>query len=819
MADGLCTFKTSRINLVDLAGSERQKLTGAAGERLKEAGNINRSLSQLGNLINILAEVSQTGKQRHIPYRDSKLTFLLQESLGGNAKLAMVCAISPAQSCKNETFSTLRFAQRAKAIKNKAVVNEEVQEDVKYLRGVIRQLKDELFRIKANGNTLSGSSGCHLTGQDIRRSMNILKLSLRHPTSLSPFDDDSDEEMEVDEDAIESLCTEASQHLSAIEDNEGNTEGNSESMIRSTHCLVDSDINMEEGTSEKTHEPEFRENLAASLHRGLEIIDGLRKSSALRRSAFKFSYKTADLKAILPSIKVDVGVQASISDNRALRESLKALLCSNCMNEIYTVVSHGNDNSNMQLVPIDVPEDKTKLVPRAVEKVLAGSFRREIALEELCSKQASEIMQLNRLVQQYKHERECNAIIAQTREDKILRLEGLMDGVLSPEELMHEEFESLAQEYNILKEKYVNHPELLRAKVELKRCEEELEQYRNFFELGEREVLLEEIQDLRYQLHCYVDSSTKTVQKNEELLLKYSCEPESSIVLATIPESEESSDEKFEKERLRWTEAESKWITLTDELKTELQKIRLLAEKLKQELDTEKKCAEDLSEAMRLAMEGHARMLEQYADLEEKHMQLLARHRKMQDGIEDVKKAAAKAGVRGTESRFINSLAAEISALKIQREREREHLRNENRILKSQLQDTAEAVQAAGELLARLKDAEEAVAAAQKRAAAAERETQKAHKDMDALKRKHEDMMNTHTRFPAEPHSTDDALPPSCHQGNTSIAKYDTEEVETVNDEQWRDEFKVFYDNEGEDDLLKLETPASWFSGYDRCNI
>ncbi|KAI7738949.1 hypothetical protein M8C21_007338, partial [Ambrosia artemisiifolia] len=104
--DGLSSLKTSRINLVDLAGSERQKLTGAAGERLKEAGNINRSLSQLGNLINILAEVSQSGKQRHIPYRDSKLTFLLQESLGGNAKLAMVCAVSPAQSCKSETLST-----------------------------------------------------------------------------------------------------------------------------------------------------------------------------------------------------------------------------------------------------------------------------------------------------------------------------------------------------------------------------------------------------------------------------------------------------------------------------------------------------------------------------------------------------------------------------------------------------------------------------------------------------------------------------------------------------------------------------------------
>ncbi|KAI3917831.1 hypothetical protein MKW92_006586 [Papaver armeniacum] len=101
ISEGLSSCKTSRINLVDLAGSEKQKLTGAAGERLKESGNINRSLSQLGNVINILADVSQTGKQRHIPYRDSRLTFLLQESLGGNARLAMICAISPYKGRKS----------------------------------------------------------------------------------------------------------------------------------------------------------------------------------------------------------------------------------------------------------------------------------------------------------------------------------------------------------------------------------------------------------------------------------------------------------------------------------------------------------------------------------------------------------------------------------------------------------------------------------------------------------------------------------------------------------------------------------------------
>ncbi|KAH7307152.1 hypothetical protein KP509_22G048200 [Ceratopteris richardii] len=222
MSDGISSVRTSRMNLVDLAGSERQKLTGAGGDRLREAGNINRSLSQLGNVINILAEVSQSGKPRHIPYRDSRLTFLLQESLGGNAKLAIICAISPASSCKNETLSTLRFAQRAKAIQNKAIVNEETEDDVKILREQIRQLKDELMRMKSN-ETMSGGAGCYSTSWNARRSYNLLRMSLSRPLTLPHTDTDSDEEMEIDEDAVEGsndlsfLSTQAQSLVRALE--------------------------------------------------------------------------------------------------------------------------------------------------------------------------------------------------------------------------------------------------------------------------------------------------------------------------------------------------------------------------------------------------------------------------------------------------------------------------------------------------------------------------------------------------------------------------------------------------------------------------
>lgn len=248
----------------------------------------------------------------------------------------------------------------------------------------------------------------------------------------------------------------------------------------------------------------------------------------------------------------------------------------------------------------------------------------------------------------------------------------------------------------------------------MKRVQKELDGYRNFFDMGERDVLMEEIQDLRTQLQYYIDSSSASNRKFSPLLhLMHSIEP-ISAPLNTISElPEENVNEKIEQERLLWLEAESKWISLSEELRIELETSRSLAEKRKLELDSEKKCAEELKEALQTAMQGHARILEQYAELQEKHIALLARHRKISDGIADVKRAAAKAGVRGAESKFIDSLAAEISTLKAEREKERRYWRDENKGLQAQLRDTAEAVQAAGELLVRLKEAEEAAAIAQ----------------------------------------------------------------------------------------------------------
>jgi centromeric protein E len=120
-------FRCSYLNLVDLAGSERTKDTGATGARLKEAGNINLSLSCLSNIIRALSEqASQRGKNKkpvHLPFRDSKLTQILQPSLGGNSRTAFICTVTLAAKFYEDTKGTLAFADRAKKVKNKPVKN------------------------------------------------------------------------------------------------------------------------------------------------------------------------------------------------------------------------------------------------------------------------------------------------------------------------------------------------------------------------------------------------------------------------------------------------------------------------------------------------------------------------------------------------------------------------------------------------------------------------------------------------------------------------------------------------------------------------
>lgn len=138
--EGSKQVKVGKLNLVDLAGSESVRITGATGERLEESKKINQSLSCLGNVIAALTDVKP---RSHIPYRDSKLTRLLKDSLGGNCKTTMMMMVSPAPEAFSETASTLKFGMRAKKIKNDARINEDVDQ-----RALLRKYETELRKLK-----------------------------------------------------------------------------------------------------------------------------------------------------------------------------------------------------------------------------------------------------------------------------------------------------------------------------------------------------------------------------------------------------------------------------------------------------------------------------------------------------------------------------------------------------------------------------------------------------------------------------------------------------------------------------------------------
>jgi len=1003
VGEGLSSVRSSRMNLVDLAGSERQKQTGAAGDRLKEAGNINKSLSQLGNVINILAEVAQSGKQRHIPYRDSRLTFLLQESLGGNAKLAMICAVSPASSCKSETLGTLRFAQRAKAMQNKAVINEEKANDVNLLREQIRQLKDELTRMKMNSSQPAGNGSGYSNSWNARRSYNLLRLSLGHPMTFPIVDsDDNDEEMEIDDETVDSERvrspavvtmedmtmehTELSNSMEVVskearrsslelehgsgivvvndvgDDDSPNIELNatinteditkkhtdlsksmemagtsslgkesgsrsvvvndvgddddspnvdspaaatSEDMtrkdeelpnslamaskdVRSSNCEKESrsksatvdtigddeSPNMDSPTlgvmetprtslpalnisaihdlspslqsptcthspkellvrlEEKIRQPPMfglsaleedctvldslpkvpfaessslrsslhnsksfaspRDRLAASLHRGLQILDNHQNKSHAsggRSSVVRFSFQSADLKA---TKTVDKGAQTlavgctcncTLLSNSILsnvRSSFQKLdfkktrtSDAGTQTSPQRLITSGTEWSELLEIGINTPlpdspdksletmqrprnSQETTLTPRpdyaqAIEAVLAGSIRRERAVEEAMMQQAAEIEQLNRLVRQYKNERECNSVLQQSREDKILRLEALMGGVLPSDIFLTEEWQALLHEHKTLQEKFDKHPEVTHAKVEQERLLDELERYRTFFDFGEREVLLQEIQQLRNHLQTHLECGTlgakhRRLSLTSKALRGSTADLSKSTALCTLQEATSScglnavehlEGHLWEKEQMELEEREIELLTIVEDLREEADSYKQLSERRKLELDGEKRCAKEVHEALEMAMEGHARLLEQYAELQEKHIGLLSKNRKIREGVTNLKKLAKKAGVTATETRWFESQAEQLVAMRIDHEHERDAAKDEVEGLKMQLRDTADAVQAAGELLVRLKEAEDAVCMAQDAAAMAGQEANTIRREMEKMTQKH----------------------------------------------------------------------------------
>ncbi|XP_062889589.1 kinesin-like protein KIF17 [Mobula hypostoma] len=189
-------IRVGKLNLVDLAGSERQAKTGATGDRLKEATKINLSLSALGNVISALVD----GRSKHIPYRDSKLTRMLQDSLGGNTKTLMVACLSPADNNYDESLSTLRYANRAKNIKNKPRINEDPKD------ALLREYQEEIKQLKA---LLAGQLG----NGNLSNYLNKVQMSNTQATNNSVKNTEVHAEIEIEK---ENMRQEYEQKLSKI---------------------------------------------------------------------------------------------------------------------------------------------------------------------------------------------------------------------------------------------------------------------------------------------------------------------------------------------------------------------------------------------------------------------------------------------------------------------------------------------------------------------------------------------------------------------------------------------------------------------------
>ncbi|XP_022725985.1 kinesin-like protein KIN-12D isoform X2 [Durio zibethinus] len=346
--DSTTNLRFARLNLVDLAGSERQKTSGAEGERLKEAASINKSLSTLGHVIMILVDVAH-GKPRHIPYRDSKLTFLLQDSLGGNSKTMIIANVSPSICCATETLNTLKFAQRAKLIQNNAVVNEDSTGDVIALQNQIRLLKEELSSLKRQNVSRSLSFGPTISGT----------MQLEENPS-----DDSTNEM------------------------------------------------------------------------GQEQVDVL-------------GYESKGI----------------------VRMSSKQL--------------------------------------KSLETTLAGALRREQMAETSIKKLEAEIEQLNRLVHQREEDTRSTKMMLRFREDKIQRMESLVRGLLPADSFLFEQNKALSEEIQLLQARVDKNPEVTRFALENIRLLDQLRRFQEFYEEGEKEILLEEISELRRQLLQFLDGKSK----------------------------------------------------------------------------------------------------------------------------------------------------------------------------------------------------------------------------------------------------------------------------------------------------------------------
>ncbi|KAA3486862.1 kinesin-like protein KIN12B isoform X4 [Gossypium australe] len=878
--------KTSRISLIDLAGLDRNKLEDVGRQHLQEGKNVKKSLSQLGYLVNTLAKETQPEKREDVPYGGSCLTRILRESLGGNAKLTVICNISADNRNTSEILSTLRFGQRVKAVRNEPVINEISEDDVNGLSDQIRQLKEELIRAKSDAYSSVGSKSGYFKGWNARESLNQLRISLNRSLILPRIDNEYEEEINIGEEDVKELRQQLDYLDSSCETNlrdPSDKRGSIQSSVKEScetdllseddiHCPKETEIEeieevelppmsspepaddllvtsktlkavdpsirnsisisphrrssiLEEPTlsespkiannlrksmavpsallasqknvSESSESEVLRqslqysdhirsslrtsktfsgptESLAASLQRGLQIIDQHQHSSVPNRSSVAFSFEHLMLKPSPEADKANASVQTLPNDKPSPDGSSTPLFCSSCQRKFDN--NHPDevqDSLKTWIVTVDNQQrDGGNTVCSRLALVEEAS-KKEKTLESVCKEQAAKIEQLTQLV-----------IILLT--SLVFRNKNMHNCIKSDGlKLLQVEKYKLERENSAIE----HAPEPLKNEIiPFDEQSNNGENGKEYFDMTEKEALLQEIQTLKSKLQSYTASPSPN--KSTEILR--SSLLSRSIQLRKSVDCRNNSEEELERERQRWMEMESDWISLTDELRMDLESNRCRAEKVEMELKLEKKCTEELDDALSRAVLGHARMVEHYADLQEKYNDLVSKHRAIMEGIAEIKKAAAKAGSKGHGARFAKSLAAELSALRVEREREKEQLKKENKSLRIQLRDTAEAVHAAGELLVRLREAEQAASIAEENFSNVQQENEKLKKQVDKLKRKHKMEMVTMKQYLAESRLPESALQPLYREDSDVAASHNSSAI-PYDDQAWRAEFGAIY--------------------------
>uniref|UniRef100_A0A7N0V3Y0 Kinesin motor domain-containing protein n=1 Tax=Kalanchoe fedtschenkoi TaxID=63787 RepID=A0A7N0V3Y0_KALFE len=480
------------------------------------------------------------------------------------------------------------------------------------------------------------------------------------------------------------------------------------------------------------------ETLAASLHRGLQIIDSHQRNSASESSTVSFSFGHLALKS---STAHDEDTSAQTSPDKRSAEKFTSYLCISCRK-----IANGNPNeadNGLNVVPVTKEQHTLQTCQwqdGAEDDATTDVIKRRDELEIVCREQAAQIEQLNHLVEQYKNNKErgdANTLSLDGPKNEIVLLGEVGNNssrTVVSQDIPHDTFET-------------------KELQEVSDCEQG---GNRSFDPSEKEELLKEIGTFKSKLQSSTEASPRmSTDKLRASLLSRSIHLRKSNLGPQV-----NNNEELEKERQRWLETESEWILLTDELRVDIESYRRRAEKAEMELKLEKKCTEELDEVVQRAVLGHGRMVEHYAELQEKHNELVEKHRRIMVGVADVQRAFAKTGKKGHGSRAAKYIAAELSSQRAEREKEREFLKKENKSLKIQLRDTAEALHAAGEVLVRLREAEQAASASEENYKEVLQENEQLRKQLEKVKRKHKMEMITMKQYLAESRLPQSALRP-----------------------------------------------------------